>query len=715
MKHNILSVILSLCVVSVFAVPAKRGQWKTLLLIDGTEVRAELRGDENAHWWQAADGACYVADGETGRHKAVGRQQLQAKAGVRRAAMAKNTRAKAMRRLGERGKDIFRGKKRGLIILAEFPDKKFSYDSPKALYNRIANEEAYSDHGFNGSIRDYFLEQSGGVFTLDFDVAGPVMMSHNYSYYGQDGEANAPEMIKEACKGVDSVINFADYDWDGDGEVEEVFVLYSGHGQADYDSNNDDLIWPHMYYVNPSIYPDNDFVIDGVKVDVYACSSELNGDGNIAGIGTFCHEFSHCMGFPDMYDTGDDGNFGMGSWDLMDYGSYNGDGYTPAGYSGYEKMVCGWTEPIRLERDTVIANVQPMSGMGQSFIVYNKGNENEFYILTNRQQTGYDACLPGHGLLVEHVDYDENAWIYNVVNTTDGTGYEANDHQRVTVFHANNSEDFRYEGGAAYPYNGNDSLTRTSSPSAKVYNANKDGGYYMNCAIRNIVESEDGTVSFSFGIDSGSGGNASVVVPGEGVLLRETFDKCNGTGGNDGKFTGQITTGVLTDDVCDCIGWDFEKGYRGDGCARFGTRNESGEVTSPSFTLGGDIATVTFRAACWDYSKDGTTLTVKLIGNGVKVVGSDGVFTMERGAWNVYSMKIAGEGKVKIRFSPANRFFLDDVMVVSDKVSTGIKHVTATKGGNGNSIYGLDGRYVGSDIRLLPHGIYIVNGRKVAK
>lgn len=292
MRRSIIFLFLFSIVISSSAVPAKRGQWNTIRLADGTEVRAELRGDEHAHWWQAEDGSCYVADSD-GNYSAVDLQQARTSAKRKRAA------AKAMKRMtmrrAEKSKSLFQGEKRGLIILVDFPNQSFSMDRPQPLYNRIANEKGYSDHSFNGSIRDYFIVQSGGQFTLDFDVAGPVTLSHNCAYYGgndSDGnDKNAEAMIREACLSVDDDVDFSKYDWDGDGEVEEVFVLYAGKGEAD--GGGDNTIWPHMYALE---YTNNDLKLDGVRLNTYACSNELNYDNTVCGIGTFCHEFSHCMG-----------------------------------------------------------------------------------------------------------------------------------------------------------------------------------------------------------------------------------------------------------------------------------------------------------------------------------------------------------------------------------------------------------------------------------
>lgn len=706
LKRIFFSCLLSFLPMILLAVPVKHGVWQTITLADGTNVRVELRGDEFAHWWQAEDGTQYISNAD-GSFSIV---RTDATSGAKRMRTVAQRRQQLVQKRKVSGdKSIFRGNKRGLIILADFPNQKFSYDNVNALYNRIANEQGYSDNGFNGSIRDYFIAQSGGQFTLDFDIAGPVTMSHDYSYYGQNNESKVPEMIKEACEGVDDDVDFSTYDWDGDGEVEEVFVLYAGHGQADYDQDNDDLIWPHMFWLSEGGI---DLTLDNKKIDVYACSSELNGSGSIAGIGTFCHEFSHCMGFPDMYDTGKSGNYGMGSWDLMDYGSYNGNGYTPAGYSGYERMVCGWTNPIELTNDTTIENMQPLTDMGQSYIVYNQGNRNEYYILTNRQQRGYDSDIPGHGMLIEHIDYDQTIWENNVVNTTDNLDFP-NSHQRITIFHANNNAGSKYavRDYSAYPYNGNDSLTSKSLPAAMVYNANSDGSYYMNCVIRGITENSDGTMNFIF-----SNGIPSPVIPENGILFHETFDKCNGRGGNDGVFGGYAAIGYGKFEP-DNEGWTLNYAYGADRCAKFNVSDTSVGIGgrsfySPYFILNGDTVTLSFRAAAWN--RDNNSLRIDLTNSNAKII-DDSELKMENKAWKTFTLRIVGTGSTRIIFTPGRRFFLDDVLVVDPKVAMGIKSVKAVRKQYDNRIYTISGLYAGNDLDALPKGIYIIGGKKVVR
>ena len=711
------------------SVPAKRGVWRTVTLSNGLTIKARLCGDEHAHWWQAEDGSCFDVD-SLGKGKAVVPQELMSKARSRMAARRQAARRanakKTSQRIATNGNTgKFQGQRHGLIILVNFADSKFNtskFGPTQTLYSRIANEANYGENNFKGSISDYFKAQSGGQFLLDFDVAGPVTLPNGYSYYGQnddDGYDKRPtKMVREACQAVDGSVDFSKYDWDGDGEVEEVFVVYAGNGEHDT-TNQPNLIWPHMD--NLANY-DEELTLDGVTINTYACASELNSDKTLSGIGTFCHEFSHCMGFPDMYDTASDGNnFGMGSWDLMDYGSYNGAGYVPAGYSGYEKMVCGWTTPIELDKPMTVNGMERLADMGQTYIIYNKGNRNEYYILENRQQSGFDKYLPGSGLLIEHVDYDKDIWEWNVVNTTNG-GYYAegsstpsyNDHQRITIFHANNIE---YDGNnATYPYASLDSLTDSSQPAATVWNANADGTYLMHCRVYGITQNADGTVAFSFGWADGNATGTN-----DSILFKETFDKCAGTGGNDDKFRGNIAFSVFEPDN---DGWKHIDGltgnymYGANKCAKFGDSSQpiSGWVVSPAFTLQGDTAVISFRAAGWNAKADGTGLDVSVSGTDAKLL-DNGNLTMKKGEWTTYSLRVKGSGRCTITFMPGKRFFLDDVMVKREKpkASTGISGVRHADGKAAQAVYTLDGRRVGYDLRALPHGIYIVGGKKIAK
>ncbi|MBQ9357664.1 MAG: endonuclease [Prevotella sp.] len=507
-RRSIMLVSFLMLAMVAFAVPAKPGLTRLLTLTGGTTVSATLVGDEYAHFWLGADGKSYQAVPGTDVYQEVNRQTVVQRAQQRRSqANQHRTRRLAPRRVGTTGAIV--GQKKGLIILVNFSDATFKSANNNALYQRIANEENFSYGNFKGSMYDYFKAQSEGQFLLTFDVVGPVTVSKTYLYYGSnDNEGNdkhPAEMVIEALKLADSQVNFADYDWDGDGEVDQVYVVYAGEGEADGGAAN--TIWPHEWQLSEaSYYGDGSGRqrLDNVYIDTYACGAELDGQaGSIAGIGTMCHEFSHCLGYPDFYDTDYSGGQGMGYWDLMDGGSYNGDGFRPAGYTSYERWVAGWKTPIELLNSQSVINVAALQTNGSNtYIIYNKGNNNEYFLLENRQQIGWDSDIPGSGLLILHVDYDATVWANNTPNDTPSrqrmTWIAADNNYQYTTY---NGTKYYTEQGMAndpYPYRTNNTFSRTSTPAAKLYNKNIDDTYYLDSSVENIKQNSDGTVSFSF-------------------------------------------------------------------------------------------------------------------------------------------------------------------------------------------------------------------------
>lgn len=706
MQQRIFILNALLCLVlSVWAVPAKRGVWCSLSLVDGTEVKAQLVGDEFLHYYVSEDGTKYVQDESTGLYrKMTDEVTAQRRAAVRRA-QAQGRQKRMLRKA--QASNVFQGTKKGLIILAEFTDSKFKSGHDLALYRRIANDENYSGNNFRGSIKDYFKAQSHGQFELDFDVAGICQLQHPYAYYGKNNsqkeDVKPGEMVAEACLWAhEHGINFSKYDWNGDGEVDQVFVLYAGHGEASYKDAN--TIWPHMYYLSASDYG-KPLSLDGVTVDTYACSSELNGDGNLDGIGTFCHEFSHCMGFRDLYDTSYAGWFGMGDFDLMCSGSYNGDSKCPAGYSAYEKAECGWLtlkDMTDIEQETSIVGVQPMSADGDAYIIKNKGHEDEYYILENRQKTGWDSYLPASGLMITHVDYDADIWDWNMPNTSgkyeDANGNtKTNDHQRLTIFRAGKSTAEYGDASDLYPYGSNNSLTKTSRPAATLHNTNSDGSKYMHVAITDIAIAADGTASFTLSKEEHQGGDVPVT-PFGSTMLYESFDKCTGTGGNDGIWGGRsIGAGTPT---YDNKGWTSTQGkvYASSACVRVGTSSVNGDITTPSFTVNGK-AVLSFKAGAWNTSGDGTTLNLS-VSNGTISPSS---VTMKKGEWTDYNVTITANGNVKTTFKASKlRFFLDEVKVTNASTS-GIREIEGSRSSSIVAYYTLGG----IQVTVPSSGIYL--------
>ncbi len=397
----------------------------------------------------------------------------------------------------------YSGQKKGLVILAQFPDIQFKSGHDKDKYTAILNEPDYTtEEGFIGSVADYFHAQSNGQFELTFDVVGPYTTAHKSSYYGENDEdgydLHPEEMIIEMCEKADEEVDFSDYDWDGDGEVDEVFVVYAGKSESE-NTSKPTLIWPHMWTLDEA---DKDLVLDSIRINVYACSNEIRSNGGICGIGTFCHEFSHCLGLPDFYDVYYNGSEEMGDFDLMSGGSYNGDGFCPPSYTAYEKMVCGWQAPIVLGLENVsVKQLAPISENGDIYIIYNDGHPDEYYMIENRQKTGWDTSYPTAGLMITHVDYDEEVWYNNIPNAV-VSEREAkkqgltcgNDHSRMTFFNAYNSK----WKSKLYPYNRKDSLTATSKPAATLYNENAMGTKIMQGAILGITQNSDGTMDFNY-------------------------------------------------------------------------------------------------------------------------------------------------------------------------------------------------------------------------
>jgi len=471
------------------SVPAKPGLKRLLTLSDGSKVSALLVGDEYGHYWLGDDGNTYQSVSGTSVYELVNAQEVRQRAQVRRhAANQRRMRRLDSRKVGDVG--AITGQKKGLIILANFYDASFNSSNNNALYQRIANEKNFSYGDFKGSMYDYFYAQSEGQFELTFDVVGPVTVSKTASYYGSnDSQGNdkyPATMVIEALKLANSQVNYADYDWDGDGEVEQVYVVYAGKGEADGGAST--TIWPHEWELSSAAqYGDGSGAqtLDGVKINTYACGGELNGQsGTIAGIGTMCHEFSHCLGYPDFYDTDYSGGQGMFEWDLMDSGSYNGDGYLPAGYTGYERWVAGWKTPIELTSTQAVTNMKALQQGGETYVIYNQGNRNEYYMLENRQQVGWDEGVPGEGLLIVHVDYSSSAWSGNTPNDDPS-------HQRMTWVAADNEYQYTtYQGekyytteGAAndpFPYGSVNAFSKSTTPAAKFYNKNSDGTYYLD-------------------------------------------------------------------------------------------------------------------------------------------------------------------------------------------------------------------------------------------
>ena len=395
------------------------------------------------------------------------------------------------------------------VVLITFKDCDFSMSDPVGYYRRLFNEEGYNEGMGKGCVADYFREQSDGLCNIQFDIYGPIQVDTiakqgSGTNYGTWVISQALRKLRET-----SDADFSVYDWDGNGKKvsQMIFIAagYTGNEKSGY-------IWPNTgesYDKAPGNLP----------IDWESISCERWGNGSLCGIGTIIHEFSHCLGLPDIYPTSGNLFSVVDEWDLMDGGNYTNYGWCPPNYSALEKMVLGWNQPTELTAFKSIKGMKPVSEGGETFIIRNPGYEREFYLLENRRQTGWDYGTPGNGLLIFHVDYDYAQWCYNNVNVS-------KDHLRYALIPAdnktytdwdpaNNGKDpnkwtmadrlrNRYMSTATYPFTDpvslvvNLSLTNETVPASTLFNVNTDGTTYMSKPITNIQVASDGSVSFDF-------------------------------------------------------------------------------------------------------------------------------------------------------------------------------------------------------------------------
>lgn len=509
LKKTYVLLLLLFCAVSLWAVPARR----TAFIVeqpDGTQLTLSLRGDEHFHFFVTSDGvpvvrregAYYYACWSGGTMESSGQLAHDASLrtsdelalvatleGVRAACTGRMQQVRARRSVSARQSTEVptSGDVHVPVLLVQYADVAFSMSDSKAVFEQRIGGEGDVSKG-TGSIKDYFVAQSEGKFRPQFDVIGPITLDKNVEYYGgNDKEGNdlrAREMVSEACrKAFSSVgVDFSLYDNDKDGYVDIVYVIYAGFGEASYPDRLENTIWPHQWQLEAPL------PLGGVKVNRYACNNELKGyrGTELAGIGTFCHEFSHCLGLPDFYDTSAEGDaFGMDAWSVMDYGCYNNDGHTPCGYTAYEKDFLGWTPLIELCAPTQVT-LKPLCEGGEAYKIVNEANPDEFYVVEYIDRVGWNAYAPASGMLVLHVDYLESAWHDNIVNSDPW-------HQRVSVIPADGKLTSLTLAGDVYPgLSRNTRLTADSSPAAEVYT-----GGYMNKDITNII-SDGGAITFSF-------------------------------------------------------------------------------------------------------------------------------------------------------------------------------------------------------------------------
>ncbi|MBQ9185444.1 MAG: M6 family metalloprotease domain-containing protein [Bacteroidales bacterium] len=405
--RKLLSLIFTLCFVGMTALwadvatptPVKMKQ------PDGSTITLRLHGDEFHSWYTSEDGkTIYKQDGsgwwKPSSGPRISSRELQ-KANERRAA-----RDREIRQRGKDGLGLGWGSNHFLVILVEWSDQKFQSGAGD-YFKRALGESGFSDNGSVGSAKDYYTDASSGRFTPNFDVYGPVTLTRRHDEWPDNDNSHhntmAKTMVQEALTKLDATVDFSQYDNNGDGYIDNVYMFYPGYAQSN--GGGSETIWPHAWNAYDGV------AHDGVYLNSYACSSELNGNSGttLNGIGTFCHEFGHVIGMPDLYDTDYEINGqarNPSSWCLMAGGNHNSEGRIPARLSTYERYLLGYiTEFEDLSASLGNKTIQGLDA-NKAYKIPTI-NDGEFFIPEVRDGNKWDSPLP-KGMIIYHLDRSQN-------------------------------------------------------------------------------------------------------------------------------------------------------------------------------------------------------------------------------------------------------------------------------------------------------------------
>jgi len=460
------------------------------------------------------------------------------------------------------------------VILVQFPDLRFTAglqagdtcktdlqrDTVNSFYQLYCNgtgEEGayYTAAGSEGAISEYFRDQSEGQFVPQFVIIGPVELDSSFVYYGEgQSDKHINQFYSESLTKAQATYgnDWSQFDNDGDGKVDMAFFIYAGPGANAVSEEDDPLadsyIWPRERSTGGTI--------NGVQYGCYACCNEQY-KGKVDGIGVFVHELSHALGLPDLYDLNYVA-YGLDYWDVMDSGCYCRNGYVPCNYSAYERDFMGWKSLVTLESDQpqqLILN--PISSNGVGYKIVNPENEDEYYVLENRQNKGWDTYIGRgnretklHGLLVGHIDYVKNKWTSNKVNTNASHQYYTiipADGELYSYLYVESSDDYlnflASAQGDLYP--GTTGLDSICGDKESVYTTTGNTPGQMGQPIYNIRENEDLTISLDY---MQSLSNA---------ILSPTYELTRGRGGEIYDLSGRLVGTPTKSGIYICNGHKY--------------------------------------------------------------------------------------------------------------------------------------------------------------
>ncbi|MFZ4457302.1 MAG: M6 family metalloprotease domain-containing protein [Bacteroidales bacterium] len=613
------------------------------------------------------------------------------------------------------------GAPKALVILANFKDKAFAVTSAQASFQNLVTQPGYSANGGTGSAKDYFMASTYGKFAPDFVVVGPVTLPQTLDYYGKndasDNDTNPAQMIVDACAAANNTagVDFTQYDTDGDGFVDNVFVYYAGYNEAEGGAAN--TIWPHRWSIS-SAGITTGITFDGKKIEDYSCTSELKSTSgtNMCGVGTFCHEFGHVLGLPDYYNTSGGSTYipTLETWDIMDYGPYLNDGCTPPTYSAWDRFYLGYLTPQQLSASAnvtlqplYLGTTQPANTDGQAYLIaasaHNMNatspNPSEFFLVEYRKHTGWDTYLgqntdangnfttvPADGVCIWHIDYLQSDWDNNGPNNANSATQTSSSHMRVYL----------------QPLSGQ-TVTPGSIFTSGSFNPTKWSGTSLNMPITNIaVSPSNATFKFMGGVSVFGAFSATAATNitnnsftanwgaaiGATKYLLNVYKKTITTGGNPTTETegfSNVTpdgTGKLISSATYLTGWTASSQST---TRQIYTTATNFGASSPSFaftTTGDYIKTKQYTSSIttlsfWAKQQSGATSSTLIEGyNGTSWVtianlSNADVATAGTKTYDLGSLSLTNIVQVRFTFTKvAGNLSIDDISITSGQGST---------------------------------------------
>ncbi len=417
------------------------------------------------------------------------------------------------------------GSFKALVLLVNFSDNPSSVNP--SFFDTLVFENQ------PGCVRHYYREVSYDaldIVTVDLpSTTGWHTAPQTYGYYvnGQYGfgsyPQNAQKLVEDLVDLVDLQleVDFSEYDNDSDGYVDALIVVHAGQGAEFTGSPND--IWSHKWAVS---WLWSLTLKDGVRIREYTMQPEYWLSAYDMTCGVYCHELGHIFGLPDLYDT-DYSSQGIGRWSLMALGSWNGYlGNSPAHPDAWCMQRLGYATPTTVTANATGVEILAISDSSTIYKLWTNGSPtNEYFLVENRQKTGYDSQLPHHGLLIYHIDDDIADYGANDLEWY--PGYTDHGHYKVALEQADGlwqMEKNINTGNSGDPYPGtynNRTFDSSSTPNSQSYS-----GTETYVGVINISDSGD-TMTCDFFVSTQNDTPVVSDIPNQTIAEGESFVSVN--------------------------------------------------------------------------------------------------------------------------------------------------------------------------------------------